>query len=361
MKINSVRHIAVLAGVATTLAVTPAPADDVSGSKPVRADSHAPIGVMADHMHKKGEWMLSYRFMRMEMDGNQIGHQEVSPDTIVTTVPNAFAPPPTLRIVPLKMTMDMHMFGVMYAPSDRWTLMAMLNYVTKEMDHVTYQGMMGTTVLGNFTTKSDGLGDTLLSGLYSLRDTPNEKWHINLGVSLPTGDIEETGQVLTPMNTMPTLRLPYAMQLGSGTVDLKPGVTYNGRHDNFTWGAQYTATIRIGENDEGYTLGDANDLTAWAAFSPRAWWSFSGRLAYQQSDSIQGADPNIAGPVQTANPEFYGGSSLLGYLGLNLAGQHGWIRGQRLALEFGAPITQDLNGPQMQRDWSLTLGWQYAF
>lgn len=65
--------------------------------------------------------------------------------------------------------------------------------------------------------------------------------------------------------------------------------------------------------------------------------------------------------MQTANPEFYGGSSLLGYLGLNLAGQHGWIRGQRLALEFGAPITQDLNGPQMQRDWSLTLGWQYAF
>ena len=35
----------------------------------VRADGHAPIGVMGDHLHKRGEWMLSYRFMRMNMEG----------------------------------------------------------------------------------------------------------------------------------------------------------------------------------------------------------------------------------------------------------------------------------------------------
>ena len=344
-----------------SLAETTALADDVGESKPVRADSHAPIGVMGEHTHKKGEWMLSFRYMTMEMKGNQIGHRDVDPDYIVTNVPNVFAPPPTLRIVPTKMTMDMYMFGVMYAPSDRWTLMAMLNYVEKEMDHVTYQGMMGTTVLGNFTTKTDGLGDTMLAGLFSLRDKPNEKWHLNLGVSLPTGDIEETGQILSPMNTQPTVRLPYPMQLGSGTVDLKPGFTYNGRSNNFTWGAQYIATIRIGENDEGYTLGDAHNLTAWAAFSPRPWWSFSARMAYEQLARIRGMDSNIAGPVQTANPDFFGGNSLHGFIGVNLAGQSGWIRGHRLALEYGAPISQDLNGPQMSQDWNLTLGWQYAF
>ena len=30
-----------------------------------RPDSHAPIGVMGDHMHKEGEWMVSYRFRYM--------------------------------------------------------------------------------------------------------------------------------------------------------------------------------------------------------------------------------------------------------------------------------------------------------
>ena len=36
-------------------------------------DDHAPIGVMADHQHQKGEWMISYRYMGMAMDGNRDG------------------------------------------------------------------------------------------------------------------------------------------------------------------------------------------------------------------------------------------------------------------------------------------------
>jgi len=34
-----------------------------------RPDGHAPISVMGDHMHKMGEWMVSYRYMSMEMEG----------------------------------------------------------------------------------------------------------------------------------------------------------------------------------------------------------------------------------------------------------------------------------------------------
>lgn len=35
-----------------------------------RPDGHAPISVMGDHYHKKGELMFSYRFMPMWMEGN---------------------------------------------------------------------------------------------------------------------------------------------------------------------------------------------------------------------------------------------------------------------------------------------------
>ena len=112
----------------------------------VRADSHAPIGVMAEHTHKKGEWMLSYRFMSMDMQGNLKGSGNIDPDRIVTTEANRFAGmpgmPPTLRVVPLDMSMDMHMIGAMYAPSDKITLMFMTNYLRKSMHHVTYMGGM---------------------------------------------------------------------------------------------------------------------------------------------------------------------------------------------------------------------------
>jgi len=90
----------------------PALAD--SGTRP---DDHAPIGVMADHYHHAGEWMFSYRFMRMEMGGNRLGTDDIDPDTIVTTIPNRFfgqpMQPPTLRVVPTQMTTDMHMLGAM--------------------------------------------------------------------------------------------------------------------------------------------------------------------------------------------------------------------------------------------------------
>jgi hypothetical protein len=120
-------------------------------------------------------------------------------------------------------------------------------------------------------------------------------------------------------------------------------------------------TWRMGQNDEDYSLGDRNEITGWAAWSPTAWISLSARLKWHDLESISGIDPQIIGPVQTADPNNYGGDELFGYLGVNLAGQSGWIRGQRVALEAGWPIEQDLNGPQLETDFTLTLGWQYAF
>lgn len=238
----------------------------------IRADSHAPIGVMGDHMHGAGEWMISYRYMYMGMEANRIGDDEVSPETIATTVPNRFAgmpgQPPTLRIVPTEMDMQMHMLGAMYAPTDWLTLMAMGMYIDKEMEHVVFQGGMGTTRLGTFTTEASGLGDTKVSGLIRLYDDETHHLHLNAGLSLPTGSIDETDDILTPMNMRPTVRLPYPMQLGSGTFDALPGLTYTGHHDNLGWGAQWGSEIRLGRNDEGYALGDKHMLTAWGSYSP---------------------------------------------------------------------------------------------
>ncbi|MEM7730934.1 MAG: transporter, partial [Pseudomonadota bacterium] len=162
-------------------------------------------------------------------EGNRIGTDSVSPETIATTVPNRFfgrpMQPPTLRVVPTEMSMNMHMVGAMYAPTDWLTLMAMGSYVTKDMDHITFMGPAGTTRLGTFTTNSSGFGDTKLGGLVRLYEDETHHLHANIGFSLPTGSITETDRVLAPTGMRPTLRLPYAMQLGSGTFDLLPGLT----------------------------------------------------------------------------------------------------------------------------------------
>ena len=337
------------------LAMAPAAADTV-------ALSHGPIGVMGEHVHARGEFMVSYRFMRMDMAGNRDGSSGIDADRIATSIPNRFAgrpgQPPTLRVVPTEMTMDMHMFGFMYAPSDRVTLMGMMNVVDKEMDHITYQGGAGTALLGGFTTRSRGLGDSSLSALVRLASGPDHGTLLaTLGVSFPTGDIDQTDRILTPANQQPEPRLPYPMQLGSGTWDLILGLTGLKPLGAGMLGAQWRGQWRLEDNNSGYRLGDEHQLTAWYGLPLRDGLSLSLRGSFTDRGRISGIDPEIVAPVQTADPSLQGGDwSEIG-VGVNsvVFGRH------RLAAEMQWPLHRDLNGPQLETDWQLTLGYQLAF
>ena len=184
------------AGALLCTASLPAFAHEGDGGNVTYASDHAPIGVMSDHRHEQGEWMFSYRYMYMDMSGSRDGTDTISPDETVTTVANPFANPPmmppTLRVVPTDMPMQMHMVGGMYGLTDRVTLMAMGMYQTKEMDHITYQGPMGTTRLGGFTTETSGVGDTTVGAIIGLDDgtKPHQQVNLGLALSLPTGSID---------------------------------------------------------------------------------------------------------------------------------------------------------------------------
>lgn len=44
----------------------------------------APASVGFGDMYSMGRWMVSYRYMRMDMDGNRIGSNRISPEAIAT-------------------------------------------------------------------------------------------------------------------------------------------------------------------------------------------------------------------------------------------------------------------------------------
>ena len=103
------------------------------------------------------------------------------------------------------MSMQMHVLHAMYAPTDWLTLMVMGMYIEKEMDHITYMGDRGTTRRGSFKVKTDGIGDTSLSGLIRLHDDGIHRFHLNAGVSFPTGSNSKTHEILTPLGTRPVV------------------------------------------------------------------------------------------------------------------------------------------------------------
>jgi hypothetical protein len=339
----------IVASLAALVLVSPATADNPhSHSEPgqlPRPDGHAPLGVMGDHTHAAGGWMFTYRYARMRMDGNRDGDDPRS-------VSDVFA---NFAVAPKDMDMEMHMFGLMYAPTDWLTLMAMLPWVELSMDHVV--GMNGL----RFTTKSDGPGDLRLSGLFRLFENDMHHVHAHAGVSFPTGTVRERDGLPTPMGLM-EMRLPYPMQIGSGTFDLLPGLTYTGQTRWLSWGAQALGTIRLDENKNDYRLGNRVDTTLWVAHPWTKWFSTSARVAYHWWGNIDGRDDALnPAAVPTADPNRRAGQrvDLLG--GVNFVVPLGPLGDHRIAAEAGFPIHQDLDGPQLETDWRVWVGWQYAF
>lgn len=303
--------------------------------------SHGPIGIMGDHFHGSGEWMFSYRFMRMNMEGNRSGQEPLSSSQVIAQ---------GYMVSPLKMEMDMHMLGAMYGFSNDLTLMVMLPYMRKSMDHITMSSV-------KFTTDAQGLGDTRVTVIKAFHQTAQQKGMINAGLSFPTGSIDRKDD--TPMGS--NQQLPYPMQLGSGTTDLLLGITYTDQAEKNAWGAQVKGTFRFGENSRGYRLGNEYQVTSWWGFFHADWISSSIRLNGLIWDNIAGSDsalnPNM---VATADPLKRGGQRWEVALGINLISRGDFLKGHRIAFEWGIPFYQNLQGPQLETDWTFTLGWQYA-
>jgi hypothetical protein len=297
---------------------------------------------LTSHIHKKGDWMVGYHSMFMKMEDNRDGTSNVR-------VPEVLA---DFMVAPLSMDMDMHMFHVMYAPSDDVTLMLMANYQDNSMDHVTRMGM-------KFTTESSGMGDTSLIANYVVNRAPGNKqlFSVKGGISIPTGSIDEKD--MTPAGRV---RLPYPMQLGSGTYDVILGADYQRYEDLWSIGIGGTATIRTSENDNDYTLGDVLELEAWYS---RGWtdsFTTSVKLLGSSWDNIDGADPELNPMmVPTADPNRRGGKRIDLLIDLELYAPNGKLQGNRLGVEFGVPIYEDLDGPQLSVDWTVMLGWQWVF
>jgi len=209
-----------------------------------RPDEHAPIGVMGDHTHGAGDVMFSYRYSRMSMRGHRDGTARVSTSAVLRDYP----------ISPTSMTMEMHMLGAMWAPNDHLTLMAMLPFQRLSMKHRTRLGK-------SFTTRANGIGDVKLWGLVPLWAREDHTLHLNAGLSIPTGSISVKDD--TPAGRQ---RLPYPMQLGSGTWDLLPGLTYYGRVGETTFGAQGLGILRtsrtVGTTAWGTPIGS---MAGWPA------------------------------------------------------------------------------------------------
>ena len=316
-----------------------------------------PAGVMISHVHDKNEWMLSYRNMNMGMNGLLSGSKSVTDIDVFTNY----------IMSPTSMKMEMHMIMGMYGITDRLTAMVMLNYYTSSMymsmfmadgyNHADMVGMdgMSATSLNNHEMKTSGFSDTKIKFLYGLKKHRNYQVLVNLGCNIPSGSIRVKG---SPTNMMyPNNRFPYGMQLGSGTFDLLPGISYLFQKSRSTFSSQIFSVLHLGYNQVGYKVGNEITLNSWFAYSWLKNFSTSIRIEGTVSSEIQGFDPTLYSFNEpSANPMNYGGVKAFSYLGTTYQ-----FKNNRLGIEYGIPIYQNLNGIQMKQNQSVLASWSYAF
>jgi len=235
--------------------------------------------------------------------------------------------------------------------------------------------------------KTSGAGDLKLAGIFPLwaAGDHSRTLKLNAGLSIPTGSIKETGP---GMNAGETMRLPYPMQLGSGTFDLLPGLTYLAEKDDWSWGTQATSVIRLGENGEGYSLGNRFQATAWYSRKLSDMLSASARIEGVTWGNIDGQDTAMNQMMSpNARADLRGGERVDILFGLNIfldtdkwdkwdrlfvdkdngqllqakPKENSMDKETRLGIEIGFPVHQDLDGPQMESDWRLMVGLQVSF
>lgn len=315
-------------------------------SVPALADAidplgHAPAGVMFEHAHHAGRWMAALRVEEGRYSGYLEGDRRVDDAALAARGFSMRAD---------SMDMRMAMLDLMWAPSDRLTLMLMPQYMHMAMHMVAVEGAAGHDDHGGHGAGHSGahdvsgIGDTVVAGISRINQDHASQWLATLAMSAPTGDVDrrdEDGRFVH-----------YGMQPGSGTWDALPSLTYTRTVDRWQWGAQAQVTRRLGGyNASGYRLGNGWQFTSFGAWRAREWLSLSARLAVGDSDAISG---HYNGAHNHSAPEDlqrnYGGRVVEAGLGANAV-----FGNMRTGLEWRVPLHSDLNGVQLERDHAITV------
>ncbi|MBK6659436.1 MAG: DUF3570 domain-containing protein [Proteobacteria bacterium] len=359
------------------------PLADAAEMAPVRL-RRAPAGVQWDHLlAAQGDMKVGYHF-DYDMRGNGIQHggrRAGDTEVITRACENTLC-----SLTPRDSDTHVSTVDFMLGLSPRATMIVGAAYVNhdialRDLD-TNVQDALGIIPPPrvSYTRSAGGLGDVSLHFLYGLFETSGHEVHAGLGISAPTGSVEQRLAGSRDFSA-------YDTQLGSGTWDFHPSLTYSGELLRFAWGTQLSGTKRMeASNDAGYRLGDRLQATTWGSVRLADWLSASIRGQYTNHGGVHGrfdahAAPQligtrlvgaetqevyqyvdtpsaINGPMDSADSS--GGQWWDVGFGVNAVVPSGLLRGNRVSVEWLEPMADHFNGYQLERQGSLQLRWELS-
>lgn len=334
--------IAMVASTARSESAPPDAEATVEPDRPRRSAPPPPVGTRFAEPLEGGERLrVGYRFERTKLQGLLRADRDARPGAVRA---NSFDP--LYTETPRALDRTTHRVDLAWAPHPRTTLVLQVPFVVRDLE--TIEGASGD----RRRDQTEGVGDIALALVVPFIRKGRESSHVHIAFDAPSGDYrEEDGS---------GRRLPYDLQLGNGTVDFEWGWTYRGERDGFSWGGQAVGRHPLAENGLGYREGSRFEASLWGGVQLFDGLSASLRVQWQKQNNLRSRDRGLEPIVSPAeNGKARGGTRF--FVGPGLAFALPGIEGQRLAIEASIPVHQDVDGPQLEQDWTLTTGWQWAF
>lgn len=343
------------AAVALAILTTGSTAAEVATKAPpaaAPAPPPAPMGVFGVDMPAAGKLVASLTPNFANLSGMRMGTRNVSNEYIVSTVPFFLNPRQTVRVVPQNIAVRTQIVGPNYGVTKDLCVVLNAGMVEKTLEALVFRGTSGIVPLARNYPDTVGLADFSLSGVYRIYQDEMNRIQMSLGFSFPTGSNHATfNNFILPNGSIQNIRGFYGMQLGNGTFDIMPGVVYAGFTGPYSWGASWRGRFPLAANPEGYLWGDLHELNGWGGYTWTPGLTTTFRVNATLQGPIRGFDPQINRPAVPANPAFYGGQRVELFGGATVSGKFIGYDNWTLAVEAGLPVYQNLNGPQIMKNW----------
>lgn len=311
----------------------------------------APMGVFGADMPAKGKLVLAITPIWANLSGQLIGTRGASSQYIVATIPWWVDPTKTVRLVPQNIGVATQTGAISYGLSDALAVVVTASLVEKRLEALTFKGPSGIAPLGRSYPDTFGLADFTTSAIYRIYEDPVHRIQANVGFAYPFSFNTARFDLLQADGTVPNIRAFYGMQPGSGTFDILPGVVYAGNIGPWSWGLCYRARLPLAKNPQNWRFGDLHEFNGWAGYTLIPGLTTTFRVSGVTQGRISGFDPEILGRAAPTNPAFYGGQRVELFGGGVINGKLIGFDAASIAFEAGLPVYQNLNGPQISKNW----------
>jgi len=302
-----------------------------------RPDGAAPGGIFADQTLDKGALELSVSYNKSDLDGIKFETDYLTTDQTLDL----------FEIAPLTLATDLVELRIAAGLTEDVTLVARSGFVSKRREQVTPETY--------FVVESQDMADTEVQLLWNAYNQGPVKAHLQAGVLIPTGSVEESADVAGIRSGI----LPYDMQTGGGSFAVMPGATIQMQNGVGTVGLQFVGRIYVGENSRGWRPGNSAEANAWAAYKFNDYFAVTGRIRTLGWAAIEQADEDLdpfRDPGELASS--YGGVRVDAPVGLSIRMPSGPLAGHRMSLEWVSNVHETLDGPWLAADNGFVVTWR---